>query len=57
MFGINPIPLLRRLEGNAPEGYFLYKKISDNNIEYTLEDSQEFLREFGVNYNDKQKIM
>ena len=49
MFGINPIPLLRRLEGEAPEGYFLYKKISDNNIEYTLEDSQEFLREFGVN--------
>ena len=49
MFGINPIPLLRRLEEEAPEGYFLYKKISDNNIEYTLEDSQEFLREFGVN--------
>ena len=49
MFGINPIPLLRRLEGDAPEGYFLYKKISGNNIEYTLEDSQEFLREFGVN--------
>ena len=40
---------IQELEENPPEGYFLYKKISDNNIEYTLEDSQEFLREFGVN--------
>jgi len=39
---------LIELEENPPEGYFLYKKIRNNTIEYTLEDSQEFLKEYGL---------
>lgn len=39
---------IQELEENPPEGYFLYKKIVNNGIEYTLEDSQEFLKEYGI---------
>jgi hypothetical protein len=39
---------IQELEENPPEGYFLYKKIRNNVIEYTLEDSQEFLKEYGL---------
>jgi len=39
---------IQELEENPPEGYFLYKKIRNNGMEYTLEDSQEFLKEYGL---------
>jgi len=39
---------IQELEENPPEGYFLYKKIRDNDVEYTLEDSQEFLKEYNI---------
>ena len=44
MFGINPIPLLRRLEGNAPEGMFLLRECD----KYSLENVTAYLSDFGI---------
>ena len=44
MFGINPIPLLRRLEGNAPEGMFLLRE----GDKYSLENVMAYLSDFGI---------
>ena len=45
MFGINPIPLLRRLEGNAPEGMFLLRE----GDKYSLENVKVYLFDYGIN--------
>jgi hypothetical protein len=36
------------LKENPPEGYFINSQIENNEVAYTLENAQEFLKDYGI---------
>lgn len=49
-YNIDPIPFIERLKKEPPEGYFLNSSNSanDETTEYTLQNSVEFLKDYGI---------